>query len=297
MRFDTIVVVDWAAGNDRGPRPRADAIWTAVVRDGRPEEPLYHRNRDVLTGWIADLLAEERGAGRRVLAGFDFAFAYPAGFARALTGNGDPLALWDWFAANLKDDPKANTRFDLAGRINGHLGPHAPFWFNGLRREIAGLPRKGRPVIGPGHPFAERRAVERLAPGTFTAWQMGGKGAVGSQIMTGLPRLAALRRAFSGDLAVWPFEAADRAIVLAEVWPSLIADAVRAVADSIRDRAQVRLLADAIWRLQDDEGLARALAAAGGGPREEGWILGVGVEEQLRHHAMRAANEFSRRSR
>ena len=44
--------------------------------------------------WLADLLAAERAAGRRVLAGFDFPFGYPRGFAAALTGRAEALALW-----------------------------------------------------------------------------------------------------------------------------------------------------------------------------------------------------------
>ena len=39
--------------------------------------------------WLADHLADERAAGRRVLAGFDFPFGYPRGFAAALTGQLD----------------------------------------------------------------------------------------------------------------------------------------------------------------------------------------------------------------
>ena len=40
-QFDTIAVVDWSGGNDTGPKPRKDAIWLGVVRNGEAEEPLY----------------------------------------------------------------------------------------------------------------------------------------------------------------------------------------------------------------------------------------------------------------
>ena len=67
----------------------------------------------------------------------------------------------------------------------------------------------------------------------------------------GLPVLSRLRRRFATDLAVWPFEiskGSDAAVVLAEIWPSLIAGAVRqAQTDGgIRDAYQVRLLAVAL---------------------------------------------------
>ena len=58
-------------------------------------------------------------------------------------------------------------------------------------------------------------------------------------------------------------------MVLAEVWPSLLAPQVRAAADPIKDRAQVRLLARALY---DQGALPRAPATA------EGWILGVPAE-------------------
>ena len=68
--FDSILVVDWSSGNDTGPRPRADAVWTALAcDDGRVAPPVYHRNRQAAEAAIAALPADERAAGRRVLAG------------------------------------------------------------------------------------------------------------------------------------------------------------------------------------------------------------------------------------
>ena len=52
-------MVDWAGGNDTGPRPRKDAIWMAVVRQGRAEAPLYLRNRQV----AEEALTETRSGG------------------------------------------------------------------------------------------------------------------------------------------------------------------------------------------------------------------------------------------
>jgi molybdopterin molybdotransferase len=140
--FDTILMVDWSGGNDRGARPVKDAIWACVAREGRAEEPEYLRNRQVAEAWIGALFDRERAAGRRVLAGFDFPFGYPAGFAEALTGQVSPLALWDWFEERIEDAPKSNNRFDVAGRINRQFGGKGPFWANGLSRDIDGLPRR-----------------------------------------------------------------------------------------------------------------------------------------------------------
>ncbi len=275
--FDTLIVVDWSGGNDRGATPKADAIWACVARGGVTETPVYLRNRQLAEAWIADTLQIERAAGRRVMVGFDFPFGYPRGFARAVAGTDDPLALWDWLADRIEDAPKANNRFDVAGAINLTLGGNGPFWGNGLKREIDGLPRT---KAGYENPFAQRRQAEERARGAFSVWQLSGAGSVGSQALMGLPVLARLRQQFGGDLAVWPFQPLDAGIALVEVWPSLIAPeiAARVQPDEIKDAAQVRVLAQALSALSADQ-LARMLAD---GDREEGWIFGLGHEDALR---------------
>jgi len=273
--FDTIVMVDWSGGHDRGAAPVKDAIWAGVVRAGISEEPVYLRNRQVAETWLSDFLEAEQTAGRRVLAGFDFPFGYPTGVAEAITGRADPFALWDWLEARIEDAPKANNRWQVAGDINAHFPGSGPFWGNVGKTDIAGLPRKG--TARSGHGCAEMRAVERVAKGAFSVWQLAGAGAVGSQVLMGLPVLARLRRRFGDALSVWPFEAPESQIVLAEIWPTLINVAVRAEEDPIRDRAQVRLLAQAIAGLEPGD-LAACLE-----PRssEEGWIFGLGQEKKL----------------
>jgi molybdopterin molybdotransferase len=277
MSFDTVVMVDWSGGNDTGPRPRKDAIWAAVARRGAVAGPaVYLRNRAVAQAWLHDLLGAERRAGRRVLAGFDFPFGYPAGFAARLTGRADPLAVWGWMAEHLEDAPGGNTRFELAGRINALFPGTGPFWFNATRREVAHLPRKGRDRHG--HGMAELRAVELRAKGSFTCWQMGGAGAVGSQVMTGMAVLERLRRAWPGEIAVWPFEPLERPVAFVEIWPSLANDAVKAAMreGDIKDAVQVSVLARAVAEAAGDGRLARMLEdVPGEARREEGWILGV----------------------
>jgi molybdopterin molybdotransferase len=283
MRFDTIVMVDWSGGNDTGRRPRKDAIWAAVARAGEPAIPrVYLRNRGIAVAWLEDLLRAEVRAGRRVLAGFDIPFGYPAGFARRLTGRADALAVWAWMAAHLEDAPGGNNRFDLAGRINALFPGVGPFWFNATGRDVPHLPRKGR--AREGHGMAERRAVETRAKGSFTCWQMGGAGAVGSQVMTGMAALERLRRAFPGEVAVWPFEPLDAPLAFVEVWPSLLDGAVKAAMreGEIKDAVQVRVLARALSEAARDGRLGPMLdAVPEEARREEGWILGVGAEAAL----------------
>ena len=266
--FDTYIAVDWSGGNDRGSKPKKDAIWACAAG----EEPVYLRNRQVAENWLAARLEAE--AGKRVCVGFDFPFGYPSGFAKHLTGSEDALALWEWFEARIEDASKSNNRFDVAAGINAELSGVGPFWFNGLKREIDHLPRKG--LDRTNGCFPEKRQVEMLAKGSFTCWQMAGPGSVGSQVMMGLPVLARLRRRFG--VKVWPFEGLDSPVGFVEIWPSLLAKSFPT--DDIKDAGQVRAVANAMAAMDALGTLERALEK-GAGSGAEGWILGVGAEDEL----------------
>ncbi len=290
--FDRVIMVDWSGGRDRGPRPKPDAIFAAVAGRDADEVPVYLRNRAVAEAWLIARIGAGLAANERLLVGFDFPFGYPAGFARALTGQEDVLALWDWFATRIRDaavparaGPMGhNNRFDVAGAINIELGLDqgrgvGPFWGNGLKRDVPGLPRKGTARTFRWNPA--RRAVERRAPGAFECWQMSGAGSVGGQAMMGLPVLARLRARFGADLAVAPFEAATAAVMLAEIWPSLISHTVAQARrpGEIRDAAQVRVLARAVAALPCAQLAAMLIEGRDAGA--EGWILGLGHEAEL----------------
>lgn len=280
MTFDTFIMVDWSGGNDRGATPKKDAIWAAVIRQGAPQPSQYLRNRQVAEDWLFDALLGEVAAGRRALVGFDFPFGYPHGFAKSVTGGNDPLALWDWFAQNLTDTPTANNRYALADILNQRFPETGPFWFNGTAQDLPYLPRKGRDVGNNG--FAQKRLCETHAKGAFTCWQMGGAGAVGSQVMTGMASLSRLRARLAGQISVWPFEPLTTPIALVEVWPSLYAEDVRAAMgpEDIKDEVQVRLLAARISEAQSTGVLGDLLdAAPQAACKDEGWILGVDLSD------------------
>ena len=265
MKADSYAMVDWSGGNDRGPRPKRDAIWACVVRDREADAPVYLRNRARAEAWLCDLIETELTADRRLCLGFDFSFGYPSGFAGAL-GCAGPLALWEWLEARIDDADAANNRFDLAGQINLKFGGHGPFWANALRRDVPGLPRTKARYR---NPFPDRRRVELHAKGSFTCWQLAGAGAVGSQVLMGLPVLARLRRRFAGQIAVWPFEPLDRPVTLLEIWPSLNLGAPPP--QTIKDAWQVREVALDLARRDPAQ---RAAALVVNAP-EEGWIFGV----------------------
>ena len=280
--FDTVIVVDWSAANVPSPaKPSADAIWMAVARLGGCDVS-YHRTRALAEAALVEVLNAEARVGRRVLAGFDFPLGYPQGFAARLTGK--PLAreVWSWLEAHLLDNPdNRSNRFELAAGINVRFGGAGPFWGRPAGLDLPALPAR-KLVDYAGLGFAERRLVETVVPRAQPVWKLYTTGSVGSQALTGLPMIARLAR--RAGCAVWPFERADTPLVLAEVYPSLLAgDVTQAVAGGeIKDAAQVRLLATALWALSARDGL-RTLLDAGVGPAqaEEGWILGAGHVETL----------------
>ena len=275
-RFDRFYVVDWSAGNDTGARPRKDAIWLGGVVSGQSQAPQYFRNRVVAFERLSLLIEDILVTGDRAMIGFDFPFGYPAGFAQKITDENDPLSLWDYYADTLEDTPQGNTRFELAARLNRSLPGVGPFWFNGTRTEHPGLPRL-KSDRTQDHGLAERRVCEARAKGTFTCWQMGGAGAVGGQVMTGMSSLSRLRARFGDNIAVWPFEPLTAPVIFVEIWPSLIAGAVRAAGDPIKDRAQVALLSRALA----DQSQASLDAMLKVVAPEEGWILGLGHGAEL----------------
>ncbi|MEY8839582.1 molybdopterin molybdenumtransferase MoeA, partial [Cribrihabitans sp. XS_ASV171] len=285
--FDTILVIDWSAARRAPPTPRKDAIWIGIARDGSAEDPIYCRGRHEAERWLAECFRTEQDAGRRVLAAFDFPFGYPRGFARRVTGSDDPLKLWDWLEARVSDSPEGeNNRFDVASEINRLFDTRGPFWGKPFEDRWPDIPYRKAGI--PYDDIAERRAADLAAKASSSCFQLFFNPTVGSQVLTGLPVLARLRR--HTQAAVWPFEPwHDAGLVLAEIWPGLIEQAVKAElaqsgAAEIRDRVQVRLLAQALARLESAE-LARMMEDIPEVAKEEAWILGTGHAELLTERA------------
>ncbi len=291
--FDAYIVVDWSAASV--PRTGADSIWYAEYR--REGRRLVRRalanpaTRAEATTQIAGRLARLARSGRRVLAGFDFPFGYPAGTARALGLRGVPWeGMWRLLDDSVEDaETNANNRFDVAERLNRNLsGEPFPFWGrpNGDRPRVA-LVGRGRRPHGPDD-LAERRLCERRATRAQPVWKLAYTGSVGSQALTGIPRVRQIRHdpLLADVTRIWPLETGlgdDEAaqIVLAEVYPSLFrADRIAGLP---KDAGQVTAAARGLARC-DAEGRLTPLLA--GDPTldgesrasiegEEAWILGV----------------------
>jgi len=300
--FDAYAFIDWSSRTGKGTvRPRKDSVWIGSSRRGRKAAARYCRTRAEGTEVVRAFLGDALRRGERVLVGFDFPYGYPAGLAAA-AGWGSPpwRATWNAIADALEDgDDNCSNRFAVAEAINRRLGGGpGPFWGRPVSpRRVPADPRQALQPTSPGFPFALRSGedLERLRlcdhrlPGTQECWKLFGVGSVGSQALTGIPRVRSLRLdpALSGASAIWPFEtgftrAFEARIVHAEIWPGVVKEQVARRTEPIRDEAQVLALCEWVREL-DEQG---ALGPLFERPRgvddarlrtivdEEGWVLG-----------------------
>lgn len=286
MRFDRVVIVDWSSAGK--PTTGKDSIWIGVT-DAQGTRAENIATRHAAETRLLSLIDEALATGSRLMLAADFAYAAPAELARRLTGRPAALGLWDWLAARVTDTPRNRTNYrDVAAEMNTHFDGGGPFWGNGLKSDIPGLPRT-KPAQPQGMPEYRAAEIAGREGGLWpkTIWQLAGAGAVGAQSLTGIPMLARLRAARRGKVAVWPFEDVDAApVVIAEAYLSLLSPEVKAAARAgmTPDEAQVRLHAEAFWALGQSTGLAPLFAPAADPEtlRNEGWYLGAGKAAVLR---------------
>ena len=154
--FDTYVMVDWSASNEKRPskKPKKDAIWWAAQSNGNdgsvvarlreirgtsdPEivpastggGQVYEETRSTAIKNIRSFLLEEAENGRRVLVGFDFAFGYPNGFAQRITSQASASSMWRWLHERLLTPNR--DRYEVAKCLNTEIhrefGEEGPFW-------------------------------------------------------------------------------------------------------------------------------------------------------------------------
>ena len=285
-------MVDWSAAAT--PRKGKDSIWWALLRRKKGMVRMTCREnpstRHAATERLANVLNKIARDGDRVLVGFDFPFGYPTGTAARLGMPGLPWRhMWQAIADDLEDAPdNSNNRIDVAERLNEKLsGEPFPFWGNVREEERFYLLRRGRRPHKCGD-LTEWRLCDRRAKTTSSVWQLAGAGSVGSQVLTGIPRILQLRTdpRLAMISQIWPFETGLRydprpQIVFAEVYPSLVKPAPERIL--VKDAKQVRTIA-AHFASLDEAGALGALFE--GDPTlsrvermiietEEAWILGA----------------------
>jgi precorrin-8X/cobalt-precorrin-8 methylmutase len=310
--FDTYIMVDWSGRSGR-LSGREDCIWiahgpAAAAKPLTVSPPSRTEAEQVIRALLERAVAS---AGGRALVCADFAYGYPAGFAALLpTSNGRRSAswrtVWRFLRKEVRDDlgtepgrrpSNRSNRFEVANRINdvaATRGAKGPFWclYRAGSHPCIPQERPTQPFVHATGAVAERRLTDRIAR-SDTPFRLFGTGSVGSQALTGIPRLAALRSdpRLSPHSLVWPFETGWAAptgswlgpavrVVHAEIYPS-----VRAPHDDrIKDRGQVRAMWHWARDLDEQDRLLSQFAippdvAAGSRAdltirTEEGWILG-----------------------
>lgn len=293
--FDRYLMVDWSGASV--PRLGRDSIWTCLIEPRRRPKLENHPTRAAASATIRTLMLDSVRAGRRLIAGFDFSFAYPAGFATRLGLRGQPWrAIWQLLAREIvDDDANANNRFAVAADLNRRLGGEAfPFWGCPARHESATLAMRGRRRHGPDD-IAERRIAETVLTRVQPSWKLHYTGSVGGQTLVGIPRLEALRRdpALAPVTRVWPFETGFEpltrahlesvAVLITEIYPSLIP---LPEGTAVKDARQVEAMARFLMT-RDRAGTLGALFAMPVDTtrrrmieREEGWIFGAGTYQE-----------------
>lgn len=301
--FDAYIMVDWSAAAKPALGP--NSIWIGMlVKDARLKlqfKAVNIETRLKARAFIEDMLAKLTKRGDKVLLGFDFSLGYPAGTAKALGLDTEKQAPWAAMHAHLatryKDKPDNNSRprFAIAAGLNYTIskGPY-PFW-GAPPSDRATTLSSTKPDYA-AQPLAEFRLAElrlRSLPGASpkSCWQLYGAGSVGSQSLTGIPHVHALRQAWP-KARVWPFEIAEGGpltaemldgveVVIAEIYPSLVKPAPEK--GEVADEAQVRQIARHYADLDEKNALGAAFSTGkslseeqiGIITREEGWILGV----------------------
>jgi precorrin-8X/cobalt-precorrin-8 methylmutase len=311
--FDAYIMVDWSGGNSRR-LGKPDCIWIAYgpASASSPEtvsSPSRSEAEQIIRSQLQTIVGSNKG---RVLVCADFGYGYPAGFASLLqlpAGNGLPpwRIVWKYLTDQLQDDLGTKTghkptncsnRFEVANAINAAAsgpGSRGPFWGLCKPGEYACVPQKRppQPFVCATGKIASLRITDRRAK-SDTPFRLFGTGSVGSQVLTGIPRLQNIRFDpwFARCSAVWPFETGwapatgswldpNVRVLHAEIYPSLNKERLT---DAIKDRGQVR----AMWRWARDLDAKNLLIKQFAVPpgitsgsqddivicREEGWILG-----------------------
>ena len=294
VRVDEVVIVDWSAS--ASPKLGKDSIWLAHVDAGAPPSLRALKNlatRAEAVSWLLAAFGEAKQRGRHLVCGFDFSFGYPAGysellrraFAKEASGKTPFERVLSVTSALIRDSSSNdNNRFEVAALINWRT-KCALFWGRPPKRSYESLsPTKALPEGLSVNPLAPLRHTERSLA-VKTNWQLAGAGAVGSQVLMGLPVLDQLWRSVTAP-SLWPFEphglAADGgAVMLAEVWPTMFTKGNKE--GVIRDSWQVESTAIALGSLHSSQWseLLAPKAWEELSPSEhdevlgeEGWILG-----------------------
>ena len=229
-RFDGFWAIDWS-----GARGRTRNIAVARLDAGsRTPRLVAPRGGDSWTREaVVERLAREAGSGRRILAGFDFAFSFPLQALDALGLPRDASMAETWEAVERA----------CAGSPGLHGGgfvdaaPPRTFWRSGPTPPWWRAPMR----------LADERCATATGARPESVMKLVGAKQVGLGALAGMRSLRALRIASRGAFAVWPAMPPGDASVAVEIFPTI-------------HRLQAT---GSVAKIRDADGLARALAAFG----------------------------------
>jgi hypothetical protein len=285
-RFDAWIGIDWSGAKGRySGIAVAECTGESGPRLIAPEGSRWTRST------VADYLGRRIARGERLLAGFDFAFGFPwiegEGYlAQRVPHITNAFALWELIEQASADAPDFH-----AGPLVTHPAFAPSYWVSG----------KQKPAWRNDKRRTETECGKATSTYPETVFKLIGAKQVGKAALAGIRTLRAIRLAAPTQVAVWPFEDADRPTVLAEIYPTLFRRQALGTTAKIKDRATLdtALLAldsgravGAPERLTDHEGDALISAAglrwldragklftlpenAEAQARREGWIVGV----------------------
>lgn len=289
--FDHYVIVDWSAANQK--KKGRDSIWICH-RGPNGERCANPSTRRAARDALIELLTDAVASRQRVLLGFDFPFGYPVGFAAKLCLDGLPWrAVWDEISRLIEDDGNnKNNRFKVGAELNRRVSQgRFPFWGCPVGFTDQYLAPTHHHLHTENEPLRERRLIDDWMVGAQPCWKLAYAGSVGSQSLTGIPVVRALRDdpRWADRARVWPFETGldlpdEARIVFAEVWPSWWPDWKKMQQPGeVNDSAQVRNVAQ-VFAERDEVGELRTWFAGDPGlsdeqrrqvETEEAWTLGV----------------------
>jgi hypothetical protein len=205
LEFDAFVAIDWsgAAHNYSGV---AVAVCNAGQGQPRLVAPRHTRwKRYEVAEWIETYLKR----GRRLLIGFDFAFAFPFEDCGYLGGQAAGVEcvfdLWALIESRCAGAPDFGCNPFVAYPDYAEL-----FWKTGRRPE-RWIERKRR---------TEHACAETTQTRPDTLYKLLHSKQVGKGSITGMRVLHQLRSSVGDDVAVWPFEAPRRSVIV-EIYPTL----------------------------------------------------------------------------
>ncbi|MDM7947429.1 MAG: hypothetical protein QUV20_13965 [Oceanibaculum nanhaiense] len=289
-RFDSYIGIDWSGAKGRySGIALAECTGESGPNSGprliAPPDGRWTRST------VADYLGQRIATGERLLAGFDFAFGFPwiagegylAGRTQHVT---DAFALWELIEQASADAPDFH-----AGAVVMHPAFAPSYWVSGKQRSDWRNDKRR----------TETACGEATSTYPETVFKLIGAKQVGKAALAGIRTLRAIRLAAPAQVAVWPFEDADKPTVLAEIYPTLFRRQALGSTAKIKDRATLDNAlpvlgsgasqavpeyfsdheGDALISAAGLRGLGRAGKlftvpdAAEAQARREGWIVGV----------------------